>query len=138
MKGQAKINENDIWETYRAELVKGAYEKLLAPPPMKDYVVNSSRLNHGKSYIAYTPKTDSREVTLQFVIKGEDEDDYISKYKLFVNTLQAGEIRLEVAKLKTIYKLVYIKCSSYGDYGLKMGKFTVSFIEPSINDRESL
>lgn len=138
MIGQVEINNNDIFTTWGATLVKGGYEKLLLPPPMKDYIKNTSRLQNGNSVIVHAPRTDSRSVQLQFFIEGNSESDYLNKYERFVDELQKGEIALKVFRLKTIYKLVYKKCSQYGNYGLKMGKFTVEFEEPNIDERIKL
>lgn len=136
MEEQIKINGIGIRSEWGAWLVKGGYEKLLSPAPMKSYITNTSRLNHGTDYVVHNPVTDSRELSLQFFIEGNTELDYLSKYKSFIDELEKGSIVLSVPRLKTIYKLVYIRCSSYGDYGLKKGKFTVNFIEPNVKDRE--
>lgn len=135
---EVKINGKGLWTTFRGQLAKGAYEKLLAPAPMKEYVTDRSRLNNGITVMAINPKTDSREIALQIFIEGSTQDEYLSNYNLFVEELQKGEISLAVPKLKTIYRFVYTGSSSYGDYGLKRGKFTVKFVEPDVTKREKL
>lgn len=140
MKGQAYINGKDIWETWGAMFCKGTYERLLKPPAMKEYIKNSSRLEHGVRMIANsaTSRTDEREVSIQFIIEGGSSTEYLSRLTSFLSELQGGAIELRVPRLSTIYKLVYTDSSSYGDYGTKMGKFTVKFIEPNIKDRTLL
>ena len=138
MKGQAKINGYDIWETWGAAFAKGTYEKLLAPPPMKDYIVNSSRLVHGKNIMTHNARTDSRDISIQIFIEGKSEEQYLSRYKSFLDEVQKGDVVLSVPRLKTIFHFVYTGCSSYGDYGLKRGKFTVKLTEPSISNREDI
>ena len=137
MKGQAYINGKDIWETWGAILAKGTYEKLLKPSPMKEYISNSSRLEHGIRILANPniAKTEQRDLQIQFFVEGTSESDYIEKYSSFVSELEKGLIEFNVPKLNAIYKLVYTDCSSYGNYGNKMGKFTVKFIEPNTKDR---
>ena len=44
MEERVKINGKDMLGTWGATFAKGTYEKLLAPPPMKDYISNASRL----------------------------------------------------------------------------------------------
>lgn len=140
MKGQAYINGKDIWLTWGAKLWKGTYEKLLKPPPMKDYIRNSSRMEHGDRVIANSDvsKTAARELSLQFLIEGSSENDYLVKYTSFVSELEKGALELKIPKLNTTFKLVYIDCSSYGYYGKRMGKFTVKFEEPNTKDRKTL
>lgn len=139
MKGQAYINGKDIWETWGASLMKGSYEKLLKPASMKEYISNSSRLEHGSRIIAnpQTARTNEREISLQIVIEGSSESDYLSKMASFMAELEKGSIQLKVPRVGLVYKLVYTDCSSYGDYGLKIGKFTVKFIEPNTKDRDT-
>ena len=140
MTGQAYINGKDIWLTWGASLVKGTYEKLLKPPPMKDYITNSSRLEHGVRVItkSSTAKTDERELSIQFFIQGSSESDYLKKLSSFVSELEQGSIELKVPRLGLVYKLVYTDCASYGDYGIKMGKFAVKLKEPNTKDRQTI
>ena len=44
MKGQAYINEKDIFVNYGATLIRGAYEALLTPAAAKSYISNESRM----------------------------------------------------------------------------------------------
>ena len=140
MKGQAYINGKDVWVTWGVTLYSGAYEALLTPAPMKDYIISSSRLEHGKRIIADSSnaKTDSRDVSFSVFIEGESSDDYLSKYEDFINELCSGMIELQVPKLKRTYKLVYTNCSKYGNYGTKKGKFTLKFMEANTKDRTIL
>lgn len=138
MTSEVTINGNDLWSVFGGRLAKGSYEKLLSPAQMKDYISNESRLEHGKRIMVRNPRTESRDIQLQIFIEGKDENSYLSNYKLFINELQKGEISLGVKKLKTIYNFVYTGCSSYGDYGLKRGKFTVKFTEPDVTNRQTM
>lgn len=140
MKGQAYINGKDIWLTWGAMLAKGTYERLLKPAPMKEYISNDSRLQHGSRIVANAElaKTEQRELQIHFYLEGASEEDYLLKYESFVSELEKGYIELEVKRLKTIYKLVYTDCASYGNYGNKMGKFTVKFIEPNTKNRTAI
>lgn len=137
MKGQAYINGKDIWETWGAMLAKGTYEKLLKPTSMKEYITNSSRLEHGVRMIvnSSTAKTESRELQIQVFIEGVSKTDYLEKYSSFVSELEKGSLELKVPELGFTYKLVYTDCSSYGNYGTKMGKFTLKLFEPNTKDR---
>ena len=50
---------------------EGFLDSIDAPVPMKDYIENESRLEHGKRIITENAKVDSRNFTLEFTIMGE-------------------------------------------------------------------
>ena len=65
-------------DTFGITLVRGWREALLTPAPVKSYVTNDSRLEHGQSVIA-TPKyakKDKRDVSISFFLEGGSEEDY--------------------------------------------------------------
>ena len=122
-------------------LIRGWREILLTPAPVKSYVTNDSRLEHGQSVVAtskYTKK-DKRDVSISFFLEGNSEEDYLQKYEAFLNKIvYSGEFCMKVPRLKRVYKLVYSQCSQFGDYGLKKGKFVLKLTEYNPNDREKL
>lgn len=138
MKGQAYINDKDIYTTWGAVLAKGAYEALLKPAPNKTLIQNKSRLKHGKSVIdkPETFKTDERDVSFSIWICGNSQEDYLNKYKSFIEEITSGLILLYVPILKMKFKLTYLNCSNYGDYGLERGKLTLKMNEANTLDRE--
>ncbi len=105
MERNAFINGRNIWSTWGAELMDGALEAILTPPPVKDYIENDSRLEHGIQ-ITSSPeicKMDSRELTLPFFITGNSQSDYLDKYSSFVSELVKGKTLLVIAhRLNTI------------------------------------
>lgn len=140
MKGQAYINDKDIYSTWGAVLAKGAYEALLKPAPNKTLIQNKSRLEHGKSVITKpdTFKTDERDISFSIWICGVSQEDYLTKYKSFIEEITSGVILLKVPILGLTFKLAYLNCSNYGDYGLKKGKLTLKMNEANTKDREVL
>ena len=48
MKGELYINGNDAWTTWGVNMGDGFLDAIDAPLPMKDYIENSSRTEHGK------------------------------------------------------------------------------------------
>ena len=62
MERNAFINGRNIWSTWGAELMDGALEAILTPPPVKDYIENDSRLEHGIQ-ITSSPEICKMEVT---------------------------------------------------------------------------
>lgn len=148
MKNQAFIklvSEEDAsyvdLDNYGITLVKGWREALLTPAPVKSFVTNDNRLEHGQSIIATSDyvKLDKRDVSISFFLEGSTQDDYLSKYESFLQKIAySGQICLKAPCLKRVFKLVYSQCSQFGDYGLKKGKFTVKFTEYNPNDRTKL
>ena len=49
---------------------EGLLDVLGASSPMKEFIENKSRLEHGKRVIINNPKVDEREITLSFAIEG--------------------------------------------------------------------
>mgnify|MGYP007123495885 FL=1 len=118
MERNAFINGRNIWSTWGAELMDGALEAILTPPPVNDYIENDSRLEHGVQ-ITSSPeicKMDSRELSLPFFITGNSQSDYLDKYSSFVSELVKGKIALKIQALGKIYNLYYLSCGKYGSY----------------------
>lgn len=142
MKGQAYIDGVDI-STWGVLLLKGCYEALLKPAPMKDWITNTSRLDDGVEYFAKSAKINSRSISLSVFIEGKAsgnvsaESDYLNKYQAFIDAISQGVFKLSVPALGLTYKLVYNECSSYGDYGRNKGKFTLKLTEPNPKDRSA-
>lgn len=119
-------------------LIRGWREALLTPAPVKSYVSNDSRLEHGISMVATADcsKVNQREIDLPMFLEGETEDDYLDKLeKLFNKIAYSGEICMKVPVLKRVFKFVYSQCTKFGDYGLKKGNFTLKLVEPNPKDR---
>mgnify|MGYP004534286287 FL=1 len=148
MKNQAfvkLVNEaNEAYidiDTYGITLTRGWREALLAPPPVKNYISNDSRLENGVAIVATAKyvRQDKRDINLSFFLEGISEEDYLDKYERFLEKIAYnGEFCLKVPCLKRVYKLVYTQCSKYGDYGLKKSNFTLKLTENNPNDREKL
>lgn len=136
MRGKAYINGADMWDTWGAVLGKGAYESLLTPAPVKESISNKSRIEHGKQVIASNMRVDERDLTISVFVCGKTRLDFLLKYKAFVDQLQSGVIALKVTDLKTTYNLLYLSCSSYGDYGQNKAKLILKLNEPNPKNRE--
>ena len=77
-------------------LIRGWREALLTPAPVKSYVSNDSRLEHGISMVATADcaKVNQREIDLPMFLEGETEDDYLDK-------LEKTTLREKLKKAKT-------------------------------------
>ena len=128
----------DLHDVFGVRLLRGAYESLLTPAPMKSYVTNESRLEHGKRYIPVNAKMQERDVSLNVILEGADYDDYLGKYESFLNLLSSGLTLLKVPRLKRIFKLVYTRTSKFQFYGYNRATFTLEFVEPDPSARQTL
>ena len=126
----------DLRTVYGVMLARGAYEALLTPFGMKDYVTNLSRLEHGTRFAAtqYNKKKE-REVGIPVVIEGTNIDDYLEKYEAFLSLLAGGMVFLKVPRLKRVFKLVYTKCGNFKFDSERKATFTIEFLEPNPDDR---
>lgn len=141
MKGELLINGKDAWTTWGVCMGEGFLDSIDAPVPMKDYIENESRLEHGKRIITENAKVDSRNFTLEFTIMGSTESDYRAKKKAFESELYKGPITVQIPKLNSeVYRLVYLgKSISYGlSLNRCFGKFSAEFEEPNPANRGDL
>lgn len=138
LEGLCRINKKDMWNTWGGLLQRGAYEALMTPAGMKDYVENKSRQMNGTQVLVSNPRVEERNFSLSIMIRGKDRTQYLSRYQSFMDELQSGLLLLEVPALKTTYKVLYESCTKYGNHGAKAGMFSIKFREPNPKDREAL
>ena len=84
------INGKDAFLEWGVRMGDKFLDVLGAPVPMKEFIENSSRLEHGKRISVANTKLDSREITLVFTIEGESESDFLDKkiFYLFIGNCQ--------------------------------------------------
>ena len=138
MSGGLIINDRDALTTWGVRMGDGFLDAIDGFNEMKDYIEDESRLEHGKRVITDNAKVDSREITLQFTIEGNSENDYRTKKKSFQTELEKGAVNIKVPTLgNEVYKLVYLGKSL--SYGLSpdrcFGKVSGKFCEPNPMDR---
>ncbi|WP_270229277.1 hypothetical protein [Parabacteroides distasonis] len=111
-------------------------ENISIAAPLKDFIENNSRLEHGKRMIISDPKLASRNVTLTFTINGKTPEEYLDHYRAFVAELHKGNVALRVPALGETYKLVYLNSASYAlDGSRTVSKLACKFVEPNPQDR---
>ena len=132
------INTQDAYTTWGVRMGKGFLDVLGASSPMKEFIENKSRLEHGKRVIINDPKIDEREITLSFTIEGNSQSDYQAKKKAFFEELYKGVVDIQVpANSNEIYHLIYLgKSVAYAQsLDHTFGKISAKFNEPNPANR---
>ena len=139
MTGDLYINGKDAWTTWGVNMGEGFMDAIDSFAPMKDYIENDSRLEHGKKVLVASPRVAARDLTLHFTIKGSDEADFRTKRKAFEAELQKGQLTVRVPVLgDENYRLIYSGKSV--NYGLSVTRsfctISAKFEEPNPMNRE--
>jgi len=115
MTGELLINGKDAWTEWGVNMGKDFINIIDSFAPMKDYIENDSRLEHGKRVLVIEPRVSSREMTLHFTIMGDSEEDFRAKRKAFEVEMRKGQIDISIPSLgNEIYHLIYLgKSISY-------------------------
>ena len=132
------INTQDAYTTWGVRMGEGFLDVLGASSPMKEFIENKSRLEHGKRVIINDPKIDEREITLSFTIEGNSQSDYQAKKKAFFEDLYKGVVDIQVpANSNEIYHLIYLgKSVAYAQsLDHTFGKISAKFNEPNPANR---
>lgn len=136
MTGQLYINNRDAYVVYGVVMSDNFLENISIAAPLKDFIENESRLEHGKRMIISNPRLASRNVTLTFTINGKTPEEYLDHYRAFVAELHKGNVALRVPALGETYKLVYLNSASYAlDGSRTVSKLACKFVEPNPYDR---
>lgn len=128
------INNKDAYATWGVKMGDNFLDAIGASAPMKEFIENKSRLEHGKRVIINNPKVDERELTLSFTIEGSSEADYQAKKKTFFDELYKGAVDIQVpANSDDIYHLIYLgKSITYAQsLDRTFGKISSKFCEPN-------
>lgn len=140
MTGDLFINEVDAWTEWGVNMGEGFIGSIDSFAPMKDYIENDSRLEHGKRVLLASPRVASRDLTLHFTIMGANEADFRAKRKAFEAELQKGkvDVRIPAIGIET-YHLIYTGKSV--SYGLNLSRtfcsLSAKFEEPNPMNRGS-
>lgn len=132
MHGQILLNENDIYDLYKASPLKGFYATLLGSLEAKEVVSNSSRLEDGKKIVLGDNgiKLKDRELKLSFVVEG------LSNRTALLNAITQDEIALRVPKLGEVYHLRFLSLTNDTYYrSTDTHVLEINFHEPDPTNR---
>ena len=135
MTGTAYINGNDIWLSYKANLLKGTYTTLQQGLQAKDFVKNTSRLENGDR-VLFTDenfiKISSREVSISFFVEGADKNELEQNSDSLINEITKGLIEFKVPKMGRSYFFLLKEISQITTYSKEPYKtIKVKFYEPN-------
>lgn len=144
-RGQLFINNVDVFTNYGVSLDSQALSALLAPPAVKDYPFNKSRLTNGsRPVLSISPRLDERTITLTAHIIAPDEATFFRRYNDFLTLLTSSPL-LEIRtafQLDTIYRCSYLSCAQFTQFMRSIAKFSIKLREwnpanRSINDLDN-
>lgn len=131
-----RINGKDAKATWGIIFDSSAMSALMTPPPMKGYIENESRLEHGKRVITDNTKVDSRDVTITLSLYANNETSFYSRYNSFCTELEGARLDIELGDLPgNVYKCMYKSCSQFTQYNGRLAKFSLKLEEPNPTDR---
>jgi hypothetical protein len=141
------INETDVYAQYGAFLSEDKasdhtnYAALMKPSGMKPHVAVSFREENGEKLPAVlTPRSEARDVTLQFAILSGSACRFMQNYADFVRFLKSGWLDICLPELGKTFRMYLLSCSDYdqltpltddGEAGDCAARFKVKFREPS-------
>ena len=127
----------DAYEKYGISLDQSALSALMTPVANKEYIKNSSRLEHGSRVTPTSTKKQERTFTLSFNITAKDEDEFMTRYaKICDEILSVGYIEIKTSfQQNVIYKTYYESCSQFSQFRQSIGKFSLKLNEPNPADR---
>ncbi len=138
MSGDLLINGKDAYSTWGVRMGDKFLDTIGASAPLKEFIENKSRLEHGKRVIMNDPKLDERDITLTFTIEGKSKSDYQAKKKAFYAELYKGSVDIQVPdNSDEVYHLTYTgKNVSYAQsLDRTFGKVSMKFNEPNPHER---
>ena len=146
LNGLLYINGVDVYVQYGAFLTEDKpsdntnYAELLKPATMKPYVAVSFREENGEKLPAeLMPRSEARDVTLQFAIFADNATVFLQKYTSFIQFLKSGWLNVNLPELGKTFKMYLVFFTDYEqltpvttDAGLGVAsRFKVKLREPS-------
>lgn len=136
MKNELIINGKDAYTTWGISMDTSSLSALMTPPPMKGFIENKSRLEHGKRVITSNPRIDERNITLTFNLTAKNEEQFFSRYNSFCEELAIGVLNIKSKyQPDVVYKTIYLSCNQFTQFMRGIAKFSLKLIEPNPKDR---
>lgn len=134
--GEFYINGKDTYTTWGISMDTSSLSSLMTPPPMKEFIENKSRLEHGKRVVTSNPKVDERSLTLTFNLTAKSEEQFFARYNSFCEELATGVLHIKSKyQPNVVYKTIYISCNQFTQFMRGIAKFSLRLVEPNPKDR---
>lgn len=134
--GEFYINNKDAYTTWGISMDTSSLSSLMTPPPMKEFIENKSRLEHGKRVIKSNPKIDERNITLTFNFTAKNEEQFFLRYNSFCEELAIGVLHIKSKyQPDVVYKTIYLSCNQFTQFMRGIAKFSLRLVEPNPADR---
>ena len=131
--GEFYINGKDCYTTWGISMDTSSLSALMTPPPLKEFIENKSRLEHGKRVL-----TSKRNITLTFNLTAKTEEEFFSRYNSFCEELETGVINIKTKYQPNItYKTIYISCNQFTQFMRGIARFSLKLVEYNPADRNS-
>ena len=136
--GEFYINGKDCYTNWGISMDTSSLSSLMTPPPLKEFIENKSRLEHGKRVLSSNPKIDERNITLTFNLTAKTEEEFFSRYNNFCEELATGIINIKTQYQPNItYKTIYISCNQFTQFMRGIARFSLKLVEYNPADRNS-
>ena len=137
MTGELFINGHDAWTKWGISLDSSGLATLMTPAPLKEFISNESRLEHGRQYITTDTKWKERELTLRLNLYAPTAALFYARYDAFCKcVLATGTVDISTRYQPDVtYRCLYQSCTLYTQYRGKIAKFALKLIEPNPTDR---
>ena len=136
MKGELYINGRDAYDIWGISMTDTSLSALMTPAPNKEYIENSSRLEHGKRVITDNAKVDERSLSLEIHLTAPTKDLFFERYLSFCEELKKGLLEIKTSYQKdVVYRMIYKSCSQFSQFMQGIGKFTLKLEEPNPENR---
>ena len=137
MEGQLFINNKDAYTTWGISMDTSSLSALMTPAPNKEFIENSSRLEHGKRVISSNPKVDARDITLTINLTAKNEQQFFDRYLSFCSELETGVLNIKTSfQPNVVYKMIYLSCSQFTQFMRGIASFSLKLNEPNPKDRD--
>lgn len=130
MTGELTINGKDAFTTWGIFLTDEAISAILTPPPLKEPITNSSRLQNGEQLVTSSLKVDARDLTITLNLSASNKEDFFTKYLSFCEELKKGILVFKISYQPSVaYTFLYRNCQQFSQYRLGAAKFLLRLSE---------
>lgn len=133
--GQFKINGVDAYTAYGLSLDASGMSAILAPPPLKPMIENSSAVEHGKRVIRTDRRYDERTITISMNMVAATQDALLTNMAAFYSELADGPVNIQTKyQQNTEYHFDYLSVQAFNEYGCGIAHIVLRVVEPNPND----